>query len=87
MLGSLVGWIVFGLVAGAVARYLYPGQQPMSWFQTILLGVAGSLVGGLIAYGLRLGTYPYRPAGWILSIIGAITLLAMGFFSNQTRSR
>jgi uncharacterized membrane protein YeaQ/YmgE (transglycosylase-associated protein family) len=83
---SLIGWILFGLVAGAIARMLHPGFDRMGLGATILLGIVGSLVGGAIAYVLRLGTSPYQPGGWILSIIGAILLLAMRFFGTRTRT-
>jgi uncharacterized membrane protein YeaQ/YmgE (transglycosylase-associated protein family) len=58
----------------------------MGWVGTMLLGIVGSLVGGGIAYMLRLGTSPYEPAGWIFSILGAIILLSLGWFSTRTRS-
>lgn len=83
---SLVGWILFGLIAGIIARLLHPGTDTMGMLGTILLGVTGSLLGGGLAYVLRLGTSPYQPAGWIFSIIGAIILLAMGFFGTRARS-
>jgi uncharacterized membrane protein YeaQ/YmgE (transglycosylase-associated protein family) len=83
---SLIGWIVFGLIAGIIARALHPGQDAMGMAGTILLGVTGSLLGGGLAYVLRLGTAPYEPAGWIFSIIGAIILLAMGFFGTRPQS-
>ncbi|AGA30393.1 GlsB/YeaQ/YmgE family stress response membrane protein [Singulisphaera acidiphila] len=83
---SLLGWIVFGLIAGGIARLLHPGQDAMGTLGTLMLGVTGSLLGGGLAYVLKLGTSPYQPAGWIFSIIGAIILLAMGFFGSQTRS-
>lgn len=85
MIGSIIGWILFGLVAGAIAKLLYPGNQGLGWGGTILLGVTGSLVGGGIAYLLQLGTSPYEPAGWILSVVGALVLLSMGFFSTRRR--
>ncbi len=85
MIGSIIGWILFGLVAGAIARLLHPGKDSMGWVGTLLLGVVGSLVGGGVAWMLRLGTSPYEPAGWILSIIGAIVLLAFGFFGANAR--
>lgn len=83
---SLIGWILFGLVAGAVARALHPGFDSLGMGGTILLGIVGSLVGGAIAYVLRLGTSPYQPGGWILSIIGAIVLLSLGFFGTRSRT-
>lgn len=85
MLMAVLGWIIFGLIAGAIARLLYPGPNPMGWAGTMLLGICGSLLGGGAAYLLKLGTTPYQPAGYIFSIIGAIVLLAMGFFASPAR--
>lgn len=87
MIGSVIGWIVFGMIAGAIARALHPGPNPMGLFMTMVLGIVGSLVGGLLAFVLRLGTSPYEPAGWIFSILGAIILLALGFFGAKAGKR
>jgi uncharacterized membrane protein YeaQ/YmgE (transglycosylase-associated protein family) len=84
-IGSLIGWIVFGLIVGALARLFVPGRDPMGWIATILLGVVGSLTGGFIAYALRLGTAPYQPAGWIFSIIGGIVALLGYYWLTGTR--
>jgi uncharacterized membrane protein YeaQ/YmgE (transglycosylase-associated protein family) len=84
---SILGWIVFGLIAGAIARLLVPGRDPMGWIATILLGIVGSVVGGMIAYLLRLGTDPYEPAGWIFSIIGAIVTLLIYHWLNRSKLR
>ena len=86
MIGSLIGWVVLGLVAGFLARLLHPGNDPMGLVGTIVLGVLGSLVGGGIAYFLHLGTSPYEPGGWILATIGAIVLLALGWFGTRSRA-
>jgi len=76
MCGALVGWAFFGLIVGAIARFLWPGDQPMGCLGTILLGVAGSLVGGGITYVFVGGPErPYHAASWIMSIIGAILVL------------
>lgn len=83
---SVIGWILFGLVAGAIARFLHPGFDRMGMGGTIMLGILGSLLGGGIAYLLRLGMTPYQPGGWIMSILGAIILLAMGAFSTRERT-
>lgn len=85
MIGAVIGWIVFGLIAGVIARMLHPGRDSMGWAGTMMLGICGSLLGGGVAYLLRLGTTPYQPAGYIFSIIGAIVLLGMGFFATNPR--
>jgi uncharacterized membrane protein YeaQ/YmgE (transglycosylase-associated protein family) len=85
MIGTILGWMLFGLIAGAIARLLYPGNQAMGWGMTMVLGIVGSLLGGGIAYLLRLGVNPYQPGGWIMSILGAVLLLALGFFGTRKR--
>jgi uncharacterized membrane protein YeaQ/YmgE (transglycosylase-associated protein family) len=77
MISSIISWAVFGLVIGVIARFLYPGRQPMSLIATMLLGIAGSLVGGLIswAFGFRPEEGAFRGAGWIMSIIGALIVV------------
>ena len=70
---NIIGWLLFGLVVGAIAKFLMPGRDPGGWLVTILLGIAGSFVGGFLASTL-LGRGE-QTAGWIGSIIGAIVLL------------
>ena len=85
MLYSLISWTVFGLIVGAIARFLVPGQQSMGCISTILLGVAGSFVGGGISW-LLFGTPDngINPAGWIMSILGGIlVVLAYVRLSNK----
>jgi uncharacterized membrane protein YeaQ/YmgE (transglycosylase-associated protein family) len=53
---------------------------------TIVLGVLGSLLGGGAAYLLKLGTSPYEPGGWILATVGALVLLAFGWFGSRSRA-
>jgi uncharacterized membrane protein YeaQ/YmgE (transglycosylase-associated protein family) len=85
MIGSLIGWAVLGLVAGFLARLLHPGDDAMGIVPTVILGVLGSLVGGGIAYLLNLGTSPYEPGGWIMATLGAVVLLAFGWFGSRSR--
>jgi uncharacterized membrane protein YeaQ/YmgE (transglycosylase-associated protein family) len=73
---SILLWIVFGLVVGIIAKLLMPGRDPGGFIVTTLLGVAGALVGGFI--GRSMGFYgPNQGAGWLMSIAGAIVLLAI----------
>jgi uncharacterized membrane protein YeaQ/YmgE (transglycosylase-associated protein family) len=73
---SIVSWVVFGLIIGALARFVMPGRQAMGWNMTILLGVVGSFAGGALStliFGSGEGLV--RPSGWIMSILGALIVL------------
>ena len=71
---TVIGWIIFGLIVGVIAKLLVPGKDPGGFITTILIGIAGALLGGWI--GRAAGWYgPNQGAGWIVSIIGAIVLL------------
>jgi uncharacterized membrane protein YeaQ/YmgE (transglycosylase-associated protein family) len=73
MLGIL-GWIVFGLIVGVLAKFLMPGRDPGGMLVTIALGIAGALVAGFL--GRALGWYlPGEPAGFIMATLGAVLLL------------
>ena len=76
---SILLWIVFGFVVGLIARALMPGRQSMGLVWTTLLGVSGSLIGGLIA-SVIVGHDASRmtPAGFIGSVLGALLLLFLG---------
>jgi uncharacterized membrane protein YeaQ/YmgE (transglycosylase-associated protein family) len=74
---SFLWWLIIGLVAGALARLIMPGRDAMGWLATMLLGIAGSIIGGLISWMLwGAETNGFRPGGLILSIIGALLVLA-----------
>lgn len=71
---GIIGTIIVGLIVGALARLVMPGDQKMGWILTCLLGIAGSFVAGFV--GQALGWYAVgEPAGWIASVIGAVVLL------------
>ena len=67
---GIIGWIIFGLIVGAVAKFLMPGPDPGGWIVTILLGIAGALVGGFL--GRAVGWYgPNDAAGFLMALVGA----------------
>ena len=73
---GILSWILFGLVVGVIAKLLMPGRDPGGFIITILIGIAGALLGGFV--GQAMGFYgPGEPAGWIMSILGAIILLVL----------
>ncbi|HEX2365441.1 MAG TPA: GlsB/YeaQ/YmgE family stress response membrane protein [Vicinamibacterales bacterium] len=71
---GVIAWILFGLVVGVIAKLLMPGRDPGGFIVTILLGVAGALIGGFV--GRAMGLYAAgEGAGWLMSILGAVILL------------
>ncbi|SFM89901.1 Uncharacterized membrane protein YeaQ/YmgE, transglycosylase-associated protein family [Pseudonocardia ammonioxydans] len=76
MLWTILGWIVLGLVAGFIARAVVPGKDDIGIVRTILLGIVGSFVGGLLA-SIFTGFSSFSPSSWIGSIIGAIIVLVI----------
>ena len=71
---GVLGWIIFGLVVGAVAKFLMPGRDPGGVIVTMLLGIVGAVVGGFL--GRAVGWYgPNDPVGFVMALLGAIVLL------------
>ena len=71
---SIIGWILFGLIVGVVAKLLMPGRDPGGLIVTILLGIGGALVGGFL--GRVLGWYGEGdPVGFLMAVMGAILVL------------
>jgi uncharacterized membrane protein YeaQ/YmgE (transglycosylase-associated protein family) len=68
---DIIVTLIVGLIVGAIAKFLMPGNDPGGWIMTIVLGIAGSFVGNLIAGALGMAS----PVGWIGSILGAMLLL------------
>jgi uncharacterized membrane protein YeaQ/YmgE (transglycosylase-associated protein family) len=72
----VLAFLLFGLVIGALARLIVPGREPGGWLISMLLGIGGAFLGGFV--GRALGFYGEgQPAGWIMSLIGAVVLVAI----------
>ena len=83
---GIITWIILGLVAGALAKLIMPGDQSNSWIMTILLGIVGAVLGGFIASQLGWGTVDGFNLRSILVAIGG-SLLVLWIYSMLTRSR
>jgi uncharacterized membrane protein YeaQ/YmgE (transglycosylase-associated protein family) len=86
---GIIGFLVFGLVVGALARLIKPGRQNLSIVMTLVLGVVGSLIGGFVAKFLGTGNYfELNILGAIVAIIAAVLLIgvAEGLSGGRRRS-
>lgn len=72
---SFIWWIIIGLVAGALARLVMPGKDPMGILGTIVLGIIGSIIGGFVSTLIWRPETGFHPAGLLLSLLGAIFAL------------
>ena len=73
---SILGWIIFGLIVGALAKLVMPGRDPGGIIVTIVLGIVGALLGGWL--GRAMGWYgPNEAAGFVMALIGALILLGL----------
>ena len=84
---AIIGWIIFGLIAGLIAKAIMPGRDPGGVIITILIGIAGSIIGGflgqvLFGYGRAVNdsndlSRPGFLMSLVLSVVGAIVLLGV----------
>jgi uncharacterized membrane protein YeaQ/YmgE (transglycosylase-associated protein family) len=73
---GVLGWIIFGLIVGIVARFLMPGRDPAGFVVTAVLGIVGALLGGFL--GRSVGWYREgEPAGFVMAVVGAVVLLVL----------
>jgi uncharacterized membrane protein YeaQ/YmgE (transglycosylase-associated protein family) len=90
MLAFIIVLLIIGLIAGAIARLLVPGRDPMGVLGTILLGVAGSFIGGFVSTLVEyhtLSVNAFHATGIIWSIVGAIILLVLLRLTGLERGR
>ena len=81
---SLILFLVFGLAVGALARLIVPGSEPGGWLVSMVIGIIGSFIGGLLGRVLNL-YQEGEPAGFLMSLVGAILLVA-GYHALARRS-
>jgi uncharacterized membrane protein YeaQ/YmgE (transglycosylase-associated protein family) len=72
---SIIVFLIVGLIAGFIARALVPGPDPMGWLGTMILGIVGSFVGGVLLSLVTTGNFEISATGIIGSIVGAIIVL------------
>lgn len=82
---SILGWMVFGLIVGVVAKLLMPGRDPGGMIVTMLLGIGGALTGGFL--GRVLGLYREGdPVGYVMAVLGSVILLILYRLAASRRS-
>jgi uncharacterized membrane protein YeaQ/YmgE (transglycosylase-associated protein family) len=88
---NLIGWLIAGLIVGAIARLIVPGRQPMGLLMTMVLGVIGALIGGLLSWAIwGVPNEPianYAWPGYLLSILCSVLVLWTGLAASRTPSR
>lgn len=84
----MIGFIVFGLVVGIIARLLIPGRQDLTIWMTLLLGVVGSVIGGVVANALGTGdVFELNVLGSVVAIAAAVLLIVIGERTGALRRR
>lgn len=86
---GFLGWIVLGLIAGAIAKAILPGEQGGGWLATLLLGVVGAVLGGWIGsliFGVGIEEF-WSLSTWVLAIVGALIVLVIWGAITKNRAR
>ncbi len=89
-MGTIIGYIVIGLIAGAIAKLILPGKQGGGWLATIVLGIVGALLGGFLGGLIFNVSYSriFSFSGLITAVVGSlIVLIIWGFIQRRSGSR
>jgi uncharacterized membrane protein YeaQ/YmgE (transglycosylase-associated protein family) len=68
----ILGWIVYGLIVGVIAKALHPGEDAVGFLPTVCIGVAGSYIGGSINWLLGYGNGPFSTSGLLMGVVGGV---------------
>ncbi len=72
---SLIGWLIYGLIVGLIAKALHPGEDPVGFTWTMVVGVAGSFIGGFINWVIGNGASPLSSSGILMGVVGGVIFL------------
>lgn len=77
-MSNIFVWIIFGLIAGAIAKWIHPGKDPGGWIGSIVVGILGAMLGGWLGRTLGLGSVTgFNIGSFFLAVVGAVILLAL----------
>ncbi len=85
---GIFGWIILGLLAGAIAKAIKPGTEGGGWLATMALGIVGALLGGFLGsqlFNVNISTF-WSPMTWILAILGSLLVLVIWGFLSKRRA-
>ncbi|UIK89643.1 GlsB/YeaQ/YmgE family stress response membrane protein [Arthrobacter polaris] len=85
---GFIGWIILGLIAGAIAKAIKPGEQGGGWLATLLLGVVGAILGGWIGsavFGVGINSF-WSLSTWLLAIVGSLIVLVLWGLLTRKRA-
>lgn len=75
---SILAWIILGLIAGVIAKFLHPGPDPGGFFLTIVIGIVGALIGGFLSTGLGFGDVSgVNLPSLLIAVLGSLVLLIL----------
>ena len=82
LVALILSWMIFGLVVGTFAKIIHPSKEPVGCLPTIMIGIAGSVIGGFFEWLLQFGNADFIPAGFVMSIVGSILFCCLWSWYN-----
>lgn len=76
-LWTIFCWLIYGILVGGIARWIHPGKDPEGFLPTILIGICGSFLGGVINFALGWGVSPLQSSGFVMGILGGVVCCAL----------